>query len=312
MLPRLIVHGGAWNIPDKLVSRHLQGVESAAKQVYPRLLKGLSALDAVQECVKYLEGDPTFDAGRGAFLNAAGEIELDAMIMDGTTLDFGAVAALKNILHPVELARLVMEKTEHCLLVGIGAQQFAAKMGIATVEPQTLLTSRELAYYNKIRRDPNFTTKLPFESGPADTVGAVALDKKGHFAAATSTGGTPRKLPGRVGDSPIVGAGAYADNQSGAASATGWGEAILRVLLSKAVCDRLIDFPARQACVQCIEVLMQRTEGYAGIIAIDREGSYGIAHNTRRMAFAYVEESGEVIPKIVGKHFDKYSQIYYE
>jgi len=297
-IPRLIVHGGAWSIPDEMETDHVNGVYRAVAEVYPQLQQGLSALDAVEQAVNIMEADPTFDAGRGAFLNAKGEIELDAMIMDGATLNFGAVAAVQNILHPVSLARLVMEKTEHCLLVGNGAQEFSKIMGIPNVDPRELLTPRELAFYEQIKQDASFTTRKPFEVHPTGTVGAVAQDVDGNLAAATSTGGTPRKLPGRVGDSPIVGAGTYADNQLGAASATGFGESIMKVLLSKTTCDLLSKHSAPEAAAAAIHILKQKVDGLGGIILIDNQGNYGFAHNTTKMAFAYAENIGEVSANI--------------
>jgi beta-aspartyl-peptidase (threonine type) len=296
--PKLIVHGGAWSIPEGMERDHVRGVKRTVGTVYPQLLNGMSALDAVEAAVKILEEDPTFDAGRGAFLNALGEIELDAMIMDGATLDFGAVAAVQNLLHPVTLARMIMEKTEHSFLVGQGAQLFAAHNGIEILEATDLLTSRELEFYNQLKNDPTFTTKKPFEHNKRGTVGAVARDQAGSLAAATSTGGTPRKLPGRVGDTPLMGAGTYADNQSGAASATGWGESIMKVLLSKNVCDYLLTQTAMDAAGSAIEMLQNRVDGLGGVILIDRQGKYGYAHNTSKMAFAFAKSPDVVIAKI--------------
>ncbi len=296
--PRLIVHGGAWNIPDELDTDHLNGVRRAVEQVYPALEKGMPALDAVEKAVNILEEDPTFDAGRGAFLNERGEIELDAMVMDGATLNFGAVAAVQNILHPVSLARRVMEKTEHHFLVGSGAQLFARRMNIPELGPEELLTERELSFYRKIKNDPTFYTRKPFEAHPMDTVGAVAMDIHGNLAVATSTGGTPRKLSGRVGDTPVVGAGAYADNHSGAVSATGWGESILRVLLSKTACDLFLAHSPGEAARKAIQILQQKARGLGGIIGINRSGEYAFAHNTRKMAFAYPRLSGQIIAQI--------------
>lgn len=294
-LPRLIVHGGAWNIPVAYHQAHLNGVRRAAEAAYPLLRSGGSALDAVEIAVKVLEADPTFDAGRGAFLNEAGEIELDAIFMDGRTLDFGAVAALRNILHPVSVARQVMERTEHCLLVGEGALHFARSAGFEEEQPESLLTERELDFYRQIKADPNFRTHHPFKDRrPGDTVGAVALDRYGHLAVATSTGGTARKLRGRVGDCPVVGAGAYADDLLGGVSATGWGESILKVLLSKTVVDAFAERPAMDAARRGIEVLAGRVNGLGGVIGINRTGDYAMAFNTPYMARALVETGGAV------------------
>jgi beta-aspartyl-peptidase (threonine type) len=292
---RLIVHGGAWNIPEALEAGHLEGVHLAVAEVFPGLQNGLSALDAVEAAVRIMEENPIFDAGRGSCLNARGEIELDAIIMDGATLDFGAVAAIQNILHPVTVARMVMEHTEHCFLVGRGAQLFAHEMGVPELNPQELFTPRELAFYEEARNDPTFTFRKLFASSPMGTVGAVAMDNRGNLAAATSTGGLPRKPPGRVGDSPIVGAGAYADNQCGASSATGWGETIMKVLLSKTACDLLKDHSAMASAKMAVDLLNQRVKGLGGIILIDKQGNYGFAHNTPKMAFAYAHSSGEII-----------------
>ncbi len=297
----LIVHGGAWNIPEEHEADHLGGVRQAVAQVFPRLRSGLSALDAVEAAVQILEDDPTFDAGRGSCLNSAGDIELDAIIMDGATLNLGAVAAIQNVLHPVTVARLVMERTEHCLLVGAGALGFARQMGIPLLETHELLTSRELAFFEAVKADPSFSTRQPYGLSPMGTVGAVAMDGRGNLAAATSTGGTARKLPGRVGDSPLVGAGAYADNQLGAASATGWGEAIMKVLLSRTACDLLREHSAMSAAQLAVDSLGQRVQGLGGIILIHRSGEYGFAHNTPKMAFAYADSSGKVIARIIAK-----------
>ena len=298
MKPKLIVHGGAWSIPEEYEAAHIHGVHAAIHNVYPELLKGKTALDAVEKAVNVLETDPTFDAGCGAFLNVSGEIELDAMIMDGATLNFGAVAAIQNILHPISVSRLIMEKTDHCFLAGTGAQLFARQMGFPQLDPKELLTPRELQFYEKIKNDPDFTPRLPFEPHPNGTVGAVAFDTYGNLAAATSTGGTPRKLPGRVGDSPIIGAGTYADNLSGAASATGWGESIMKVLMSKTACDFLIKNNAFDSANKSVKILHEKVQGLGGIILIDKHGNYGFSHNTTKMAFAFAGENGEIIARI--------------
>lgn len=298
MPTKLIVHGGAWNIPPHLHADHLHGVRTTIQQVYPKLVQGMTALDAVEMAVNILEADPTYDAGRGAFLNELGEIELDAMIMDGAKLDFGAVSALQNTLHPVSVARQVMEQTEHCYLTGQGAQKFAQQAGFEVLAPEELLTERELIFYHKIKNEPTFRTHHPFEFRPSDTVGAVAMDERGNIAAATSTGGTARKMQGRVGDSPIAGAGGYADNELGGVSATGWGEAIMRVLLSKTVCDFFAQHPACEAAQKGIDILHKKVQGMGGVIGIDRHGNYAFAYNTPFMAYAYQSENGEIVTHI--------------
>ena len=303
MIPRLIVHGGAWDIPDEFVDDHVAGVKRAVDEIFPLLQKGMSALDAVEKAVNILEEDPTFDAGRGAFLNASGNIELDALIMDGKRLDFGAVCAVANLLNPVTLARKVMGARDFRILVGEGAMQFARECGMEEVDPRELLTDRELDFYEKIKNDETFSPLNAFSGfgpgeTPSDTVGAVALDADGNLACATSTGGTPRKHPGRVGDSPIIGSGGYADNELGAASSTGYGESILRVMLCKTACDFLRTGTPMDAATRSMDVLLKRGEGYGGVIMISPDGGYGFAHNTPRMAFAYADDAGETRARI--------------
>lgn len=295
MKPRLIVHGGAWAIPDEFVDAHVAGVRQAIAKTYPMMLKGMSAMDAVETAVNMLEEDPTYDAGRGAFLNAVGGIELDAMIMDGETLDYGAVGAVRNLLHPVSVARKLIGQDGFRFLVGEGAQLFAKNCGFSEVPVEELLTEREMRFYEKIKSDPNFKPINAFsgkEDTPSDTVGAVAMDMHGNLACATSTGGTPRKHPGRVGDSPVVGSGGYADNELGAASSTGYGENIIRVVFCKTACDATQHMSAMQAAEHAVEILHRKGKGYGGIILIHPDGSYGFAHNTPRMAFAYADDSG--------------------
>lgn len=286
---RLIVHGGAWSIPDEHVEAHLEGVSKAIDAVWPRLERGISALDAVQAAVEILEADPTFDAGRGSFLNAAGEIEMDALIMDGETLAVGAVAGIQKVMHPIAVARAVMELTEHCLLIGQGADDFAHLLGFERLPPEALLVGRELAFFREIAHKPGFKPQDPFQPAPGDTVGAVAMDSKGRLAAATSTGGTPRKMPGRVGDAPMPGAGGYADKWKGAVSATGWGEAILKIQLSRTACDFMSSLPAQAAVKEALGLMLERTGGWGGLVGIDARGQYGMAHTTRRMAWACMD-----------------------
>lgn len=287
---RLIVHGGAWSIPDEHVNAHLEGVQMAIETVWPRLERGISALDAVQAAVEVLEAHPAFDAGRGSFLNAAGAIEMDALIMDGETLAVGVVAGLQHVLHPVAVARAVMELTDHCLLIGEGATTFARHLGFEQLPEEALLVGRELEYFQTITRQPGFKPHDPFKPLPSDTVGAVAMDHLGRIAAATSTGGTPRKMPGRVGDAPIPGAGGFADKNRGAVSATGWGEAILKVQLSRMACDFMASMPAQAAVREALGVMFERTGGWGGLVGIDTKGQYGMTHTTDRMAWACMDQ----------------------
>lgn len=288
--PIILVHGGAWNIPDELVEDHIKGVKNAANIGWEILKNGGSALDAVEEAVKAMEDDPTFDAGKGSFLNEEGFVELDAIIMDGATLNVGAVAAVRNIKNPVVLARKVMELTEHVLLVGEGANRFAKKIGMKTVDLSELVLEREIERWKKFKEGKISIEKL-FEETPRGTVGAVALDKHGNFAAATSTGGVAGKMVGRVGDTPIVGCGAYADNNYGAVSSTGHGEKIMKIVLAKEVINFIAQgCSAQEAADKGIKLIWKRLKGRAGVIVIDKNGNTGISYNTPRMAYAYVKK----------------------
>jgi beta-aspartyl-peptidase (threonine type) len=196
-----------------------------------------------------MEDDETFDAGRGSFLNADGQVELDAGFMDGRGLQVGAVAGVQFIQNPIRLARAVMEKSEHVLLIAHGAERFAHKMGFPTCDLTDLAVPREFERWQRLLYDQTYSTRQPF-SHPADTVGCVALDQAGHIAAGTSTGGTPNKMPGRVGDVPMVGCGFYADDELGGASTTGWGEAIAKVTLARVALHHLQDLGEPTAAVQ--------------------------------------------------------------
>jgi beta-aspartyl-peptidase (threonine type) len=287
----LVLHGGAWDIPDDLVEPHRKGMRAACQAGWDVLHKKGSAIDAVEQAIIVIEQDDTFDAGRGSFINAAGEVELDASIMNGATFQAGAVAAVQNIPHPITLARAIMEQSEHVLLVGMGASRFAREHKIATCSKDDLITLRELERWRTLQADGGFTSKDAFRKKrhPSGTVGAVALDCRGNVAAGTSTGGTPNKFPGRVGDSPLIGCGTYADNSSGAVSTTGWGEAMIKVVMAKTVID-LMDWHQRgplQAAEDALKILEKKTGGYGGIIALNPAGDIGISFNTPRMARAY-------------------------
>lgn len=296
-IPSLIVHGGAWAIPDDQVEAHMAGCRRAAEVGWQLLSEGAAALDAVEAAVRVMEDDPTFDAGRGSHLNAAGEVELDALIMDGATLKAGAVAAVQRVANPISLARLVMERTEHVLLVGAGAEHFAHQQGVAICPPEELLVGRELERWKQLQADPTWRTPQAFQRR-GDTVGAVARDGRGSLAAATSTGGTPKKLPGRVGDSPLIGCGAYADNRTAGVSATGWGEALMRIVISKTVCDWVGQgMTAQQAAEASVRLLHERVNGLGGVIVVDHYGQIGFAYNTPRMARAHISD-GAIITNV--------------
>ena len=221
----LAVHGGAWNVPDGDVEPHREGIIEALKPGWDLLRSGCSALEVVERAVCTLEDNPTFNAGHGAHLNQAREVQLDASIMEGRKLEAGAVAAVQCVRHPVSLARMVLELSPHVLIVGDGAHRFASDHGMELCRQRDLLVGRELDRYLRVRDGEDDLVIREFDDDPLDThfgtVGAVACDCSGHVAAATSTGGTQDKLPGRVGDSAVIGAGTYADDRAGAVSSTG-------------------------------------------------------------------------------------------
>ncbi len=295
--PCIVVHGGAWYVPDRLRADYREGCRGAALRGWEILRAGGTALDAVETAVRLLEDDPTYDAGTGSYFNLAGEIELDAIIMDGRTLNFGAVAAVRQVQHPVSLARKVLELEAHNFIVGRGAEALAQELGIPRCHPDDLQGKYEDPDDEETWAPPGL--EIPAVPGlgiPSDTVGAVALDLAGDLAVATSTGGTPNKRPGRVGDSPLVGSGAYADNSCGAAGATGWGEKLMRIVTGKTACDYLArGFEAQAAAEAVIRLLEERVAGYGGVILIDREGNVGLAHNTPNLSYAYVLPDGEVV-----------------
>jgi beta-aspartyl-peptidase (threonine type) len=291
--PNIIVHGGAWRIAEETHAAHVHGTRLAAEAGWAVLTKGGSALDAVETAVSVMENDPTFDAGVGSVLNRAGEIEMDAIIMDGKTLQLGAVAAVQGITNPVKLARLVLRDTDHSLLVGEGARRFAEMKGMRLCAAAELTVPREIERFRQLQQTPDYQLSdgfTPTTPHPKDTVGAVAIDAEGNLAAATSTGGASYKLPGRVGDSPLVGSGAYADNLTGAASATGHGESIMRVVLAKLATDGIErGLTAQAAADHAVRSMFQRVNGYGGLILIDYRGEMAFAYNTPHMAVAWVD-----------------------
>ncbi len=288
-----MVHGGAWAIPDDAVEQHRRGVLAGLEQGWARLRDGGSAVDAVQEAVQVLEDDPTFDAGTGSMLNLEGHVELDAIVVRGQDLEAGAVAAVRRIKNPIALARKVLENSEHVLLVGAGAGRFAREQGIEEIAEEDLLVGRERQRLEEWKRHGHKAERY-FRGPSRGTVGAVALDAGGHLAAATSTGGTPGKYPGRVGDSPLLGCGCYCDDRAGGASATGYGESLLRATLCRDAARMMEDgMSAADSASASIARLKSRFNGHGGVILIDRDGRIGHAHNTPRMALAGRREGQE-------------------
>ncbi|HEY6302825.1 MAG TPA: isoaspartyl peptidase/L-asparaginase [Terriglobales bacterium] len=291
--PVLVVHGGAWAIPDDMVEAHLNGVRNACAAGWRVLGRGGSALDAVEETVVVLEDDETFDAGRGSFLNRDGKVQLDAFIMDGATLRGGGVGCVERLRNPVRAARKILSDSPHVYFVAEGAERFAAEHGIPLCRNEDLVVSREVERLREYQAQESthgsdlFASEISHDLLSHDTVGAVALDRDGNIAASTSTGGTLNKAPGRLGDSSLIGCGCYADNLSAAASTTGWGEPIMKLVLAKWAADRvesgsLPEWVAKEA----MNYLKQRVNGHGGIILLDVQGRFGIAHNTPRMAWA--------------------------
>jgi beta-aspartyl-peptidase (threonine type) len=288
--PVMLVHGGAWAIPDDMIESHLQGVQAAAGAGWHVLQRGGTCLDAVEAAVVAMEDDETFDAGRGSFLNMDGRVQLDACMMDGATLRAGGVGCVEHIRNPIRAAKKILADSPHVYFVGTGAERFAQEHGLELCSNDDLILEREVERLREAKKQGYL--EMPDEFGPMrshDTVGAVALDMEGNIAAATSTGGTLNKAPGRVGDSSLIGCGCYADNLSAAVSTTGWGEPMMKLVLSKWTADRVEQgLVPQEAAQRALYYLKARLNGHGGIILLDRNGRVGIAHNTPRMAWAMV------------------------
>lgn len=272
----ILVHGGAGEVPEERIAAHVQGCEAAAAAGARVLEAGGSAVDAVQRAVEVLEDDPVFNAGTGACLNADGLIELDAAIMSGADLEAGAVCALPPFKNPIAIARKVMTASRHVLLAGDGAARFAIDHGFVRAELASMITEYARRRLAEVR----------------GTVGAVARDASGHLAAATSTGGMVNKLAGRVGDSPLLGAGTYADDTTAACSTTGHGEAMMRVCLAKTITDLAGTSAARDAVAHALTMMEARTRQTGGAILVRPDGSLGLARTTKTMSWAAVTMDG--------------------
>ncbi len=297
----ILVHGGAGTATPERVEILQAGCKEAAHVGWRILQSGGPALDAVEAAVRALEDNPHFNAGTGACLNTEGNIELDAGIMDGQALAVGAIAGVELIKNPVHLARKVLE-SPHVLLVGKGAIEFARAHGISQCTFEDLLTERQFEIWKsqqEVRggQEPRYHRRevgsITHQEEKHGTVGAVALDMSGRLAAATSTGGIFNKYPGRVGDSPLVGCGFYADDQA-AISCTGDGEDFVRLLLAKRAADFVArGATAREAAEAAIAVLGEKATGRGGLIVVDRLGNLGFAWNSRNMSHAYMTEGLE-------------------
>jgi L-asparaginase / beta-aspartyl-peptidase len=277
-----------------MVEAHLNGVRNAIAAGWHLLASGRSALDAVEAAVVIMENDEAFDAGRGSFLNREGKVQLDALIMDGDTLRAGGVGCVEHIANPVRAARKVLSESPHVYFVAEGAERFAKEHGIPLCKNEELIIPREV---ERLREFQDLTTgegqEIFAPEISHDTVGAVAFDSSGNIAAATSTGGTLNKAPGRLGDSSLIGCGCYADNHSAAVSLTGWGEPIMKLVLAKWAADRVSSGNLPQwVAAEAMNYLKDRVSGHGGIIVLDSEGRFGLAHNTPRMAWAVKTVSG--------------------
>ena len=257
------MHGGAWAIPDDMAGAHVNGVRQALSAGWKVLEGGGSAVDAVEAAVVVMENDETFDAGRGSFLTSDGRVQLDALMMDGATLRAGGVGCVERIRNPIRAARLVLDESPHVYLVGEGAERFAHQHGLPVCANEELVIAREVERLREAQQQAAIGKPLEFFA-EHDTVGAVAVDNQGNIAAATSTGGTLNKTPGRVGDSSLIGCGCYADNESAAVSTTGWGEPIMKLVLAKWAADRVQDGisprPPRACLLNCWKSVSQGME----------------------------------------------------
>jgi beta-aspartyl-peptidase (threonine type) len=311
--PVVVVHGGAGNWQPERTQPGIEGVKRAAKKGYDVLEAGGSAVDSVMEAVAVLEDDGVFNAGYGSSLNIEANVEMEASIMDGRNLEAGAAGLLYDLRNPVRLARVIMEKTDHVFVVGEGADKLAK---LERLERRNPVTELRLKYYEQQKKALlEGKSELPklsrlVEAHPElfslETVGAVAMDKDGNLAAATSTGGFPLKLPGRIGDSPLIGCGTYADNLAGACSATGVGEIAIRLVLAKTVCNHMENgISAEEATEQAIKLVNRRVTtncNAMGVIAVDTHGRIGAAHNSANLCWAYLTpETGEPVAAMTAR-----------
>ena len=320
--PKILIHGGAWDIPSEYHEAHIKGVREAAEIGMKILLENendnndknnkkpsssssssssvapeineTQALQAVLHAVVALENNPTFDAGKGSFLNNQGIVEMDAMIMNGKDYSLGSVICVKKVKNPILLANEIRLQTDHCMLAGEGAESYAAEVGMEVVETEDLLVGRELELYKEIQNSKEKVIIRDFFAKPEKmgTVGAVAIDAEGNIACATSTGGTPNKKWGRVGDTPLPGAGGYANHFAGV-STTGWGESIMKIMLAKTAVDGVeLKLDAQTAADRSIRKLQEEVNGLGGLILITKTGEAVFSYNTPYMARALATENG--------------------
>jgi beta-aspartyl-peptidase (threonine type) len=299
----LVIHGGAGvdaKLPPALEKQLRADLEQALRAGYEALQKsGGTGVDAVEAAIRVLEDSGRFNAGKGAVFNREGRVELNASVMDGKTKKAGAVAGLTRVKNPVSAARLVMEKSEHVLLIGDGAERFARAQGLAEVSPLYFWSEQE---WKRLLRDQEREKERAGKGAAAEspgahfgTVGAVALDKGGNLAAATSTGGIRNKLPGRVGDSPLIGAGTYADTETCAVSCTGKGELFIRNVVAYDLAARMKykKLALHEAAEEVVQGLPKEPGGVGGLIALDRQGNVAMKYNTNGMFRGYITADGK-------------------
>jgi beta-aspartyl-peptidase (threonine type) len=301
----LMVHGGAGALDhiqsDQEAVRYLESIRVVLEHGREILSRGGNAMEAVEVCTSLLEDDPLYNAGCGSVLNENGKVEMDAAIMNGSDLSAGAVAGISNIANPIQLARLVIANSEHVMLIGEGARHFAEHCGMTLTPDSYFVIPARVEQFKQARRAHRMMLDHDDENDGLDqkygTVGCVVRDLNGNLAAATSTGGIVNKRWGRVGDSPIIGSGVYADNETCAVSTTGYGEDFLRTVLAKTISDHidLMDMDAIEAAHAGIKYLVRKVSGRGGVIVIDRQGNCAKAYTTKRMIHGWIEKSGETM-----------------
>ncbi|XP_050533608.1 isoaspartyl peptidase/L-asparaginase [Daktulosphaira vitifoliae] len=302
--PIIVIHGGAGNIPDNRDQPKFDGMLTAIRKAHSVYTDTLSIIDTCQAAVESMEDNEAFNAGRGSVLNLKGEIEMEALIMEGKNMNAGSVTGVRNIAHPIALARKVMDNTPHVFLMGQSANEFATKMKFETVSDDYLMTdAAKIALENFLKMGGSpVTTEIGH--GGVGTVGAIGMNVDGHMISCTSTGGITGKMAGRVGDTPVPGAGGYCDNAVGTVSTTGHGDSIMRYCLAQRIMTNLEQGVEPNLAVQneC-EKLSTRIGGSAGAIAISKEGTIGIGFSSEKMAWAYLEKGMIHYGIKKGQHF---------
>jgi len=297
--PVLVIHGGAGVVAKEVTPEKEKAIRAELQRAleagYGVLKAGGDSLDAVTKAIVIMEDSPLFNAGKGAVFNHAGKNELDAAVMDGATLRAGSIANVHRIKNPILLARAVMEKSPHVMMIGDGAEQFAQSVGIALVDPKYFYTEERWQQLQSALKEEQEKRVDPGKTPHHGTVGAVALDVRGHLAAGTSTGGMTNKRFGRVGDSPIIGAGTYA-NARCAVSATGWGEYYIRANAAHDICAR-VEYradPVAQAAHEVVMNVVPKLGGDGGVIALDADGNFAMPFNTEGMYRGWVDKDGKI------------------